>query len=124
MLFAKSAERQARIRDSFYEVYYQIRTDLYDAISKASRALEPVPQRQQFLEATRRLLDRLLFIYYCEDHPQQLIQKRTLETVTHAATQLPGPSGTRVYDYLKFLFSENRQGQPAVQRLQGGGIQR
>ncbi len=36
LLYSKSAERQIKIRDSFYDVYYRIRTDLHDAIRTAS----------------------------------------------------------------------------------------
>ena len=48
-----------------------------------------VPQRQELLEATQRLLDRLLFVYYCEDHPQQLIKKGTLENVASPPATFP-----------------------------------
>ncbi len=64
------------------------------------------------LEATQRLLDRLLFIFYCEDHPQQLINNQTVERVTQAAALLPGETSTRVYASLKALFREVDAGSP------------
>ena len=121
MLYAKSAERQIEIRETFYQVYFAIRADLFDAIKKASAVLTPAPQRRDLLEATQRLLDRLLFIYYCEDHPQQLIRNGTLERVTEAARLLPGDSNTRVYEYLKHFFREIDSGSPPSSGVQVPG---
>lgn len=121
LLYVKSAERQIAIRDSFYEVYYSIRADLFDAVRKASGALTPIPSRQELLAATQRLLDRLLFIYYCEDHPQQLIKNGTFESVTHAARLLPGRKDTRVYEYLKQFFREIDAGSPPSSGLRVAG---
>lgn len=112
LLYNKSAARQLEIRDAFYRAYYDIRTDLYEAIRKASLSLTPSPTRSDLLQATQRLLDRLLFIYYCEDHPQQLISDGTVKAVTNAARQLPGTSNTKVYEYLKVLFREVDAGSP------------
>lgn len=105
-LYAKRAVRQLEIRDGFYEVYYQIRTDLYQAIRKATSQFDPTPTREELLEATQRLLDRLVFIYYCEDHPQGLIPRDTVMSVTRSARCLPGPSKSKVYNNLKLLFRE------------------
>ena len=112
LLYAKSAERQIQVRESFYELYYQIRSDLYNAICTASSSLAPSPERPQLIEATQRLLDRLLFIYYCEDHPQQLIEKGTIKSIVEAVRRLPGPSNVRIYQYLKHLFREIDVGSP------------
>lgn len=105
-LYAKRAVRQLEIRDGFYEVYYQIRTDLHQAIRQATTQFKPAPTRDQLLEATQRLLDRLMFIYYCEDHPQALIPHDTVSSVTTSARLLPGQSRSKVYDSLKLLFQE------------------
>ena len=107
LIYEKSSARQLEIRDGFYEVYYEIRSDLFAAINKACQdQLSPPPDKVAVLEAMQRLLDRLLFIYYCEDHPEQLIPDRTLERVVEAAQVLPGSSGTIVYRVLRDLFRE------------------
>lgn len=111
-LYLKSAGQQVQIRESFYEVYYQIRLELFSAISEATGKLIVIPEREQVLEATQRLLDRMLFIYYCEDHPQQLIPNGTVARVTAAASNLPGSSQCKVYTYLKELFREIDVGSP------------
>jgi hypothetical protein len=112
-LYAKSTARRLEVRDSFYKAYYTIRTDLYEAIRLASTELDPVPARLELLEATQRLLDRLLFIYYCEDHPQHFIEQDTVKTVTEAASRLPGRSTFKVYQCLKELFREVDSGSSA-----------
>lgn len=121
LLHSKSAQRQIQIRDGFYQAYYRIRADLFEAIKEASGQLTPIPSREELLEATQRLLDRLLFIYYCEDHPQQLIQDKTIERVTESSRLLPGGKGTRVYEYIKALFREIDVGSPPASGLKVPG---
>ena len=118
MLYSKTTERQLAIRDSFYQVYYDIRADLYEAIRKASAVLPREPSHSDALEATQRLLDRLLFIYYCEDHPQTLLPRGTVKRVTTAARSMPGPSPSKVYDHLKHLFREVDGGSPVSSGMQ------
>ena len=111
-LLSKSISRQLAIRDSFYEAYYRIRNDLLAAVQAAAEALDPPPKRGEILRSTQRLLDRMLFLYYCEDNPERLIPSNTVPKVTEAARQLPGASTTKVYDYLKLLFREIDEGSP------------
>ncbi|MBI3947613.1 MAG: N-6 DNA methylase [Armatimonadetes bacterium] len=112
LLHDKSAASRLKMRDSFYDAYYNVRADLYNEIRLASSQLPRAATRDDILEATQRLLDRLLFIYYCEDHPQGLVPKATLEDVIAAARRLPGASQTKTYDYMKALFREIDAGSP------------
>jgi hypothetical protein len=121
LLYLKSTGRQTEIRDTFYQLYYQIRADLFDAIDAAAKSLVSVPSRNDLLQATQRLLDRLLFIYYCEDHPQQLIPDDTTARVTAAARSLPGSSECKVYTALKDLFREIDRGSPPASGLRVAG---
>jgi hypothetical protein len=112
-LLAKSVFRQLEVRESFYEAYYRIRADLLQAIQKASTVLTPAPSQEETLTATQRLLDRLIFIYYCEDTPGRLLPSGTIKSVTEAARRLPGASRSKVFDSLKALFQEVDKGSPA-----------
>jgi hypothetical protein len=112
-LLAKSISRQLEIRDSFYEVYYRIRLDLMGAIEDASKLLPAPPSKPEVLRATQRLLDRMVFLCYCEDNPDRLIPADTIETFTEAARKRPGPSTSKVYEDLKALFREVDVGSPA-----------
>lgn len=105
-LLAKTATRGIEIQEGFYSAYYMIRADLLSAISDASKDLPHLPDKQELLLATQRLLDRMLFLFYCEDHPDQLIPRGTVEAITQSAQNLPGANPHRVYDALKTLFRE------------------
>ena len=120
-VLSKSVSRQLQVRDSFYEAYYLIRADLLGAVNDAVQQMSPVPDRDQVLTATQRLLDRLLFIYYCEDTPSRLLPADTVKKVTQAARSIPGPSPSKVYTALKALFAEVDQGSPvtSLSRLAG-----
>jgi hypothetical protein len=109
-LFAKLTFQQFEIRDSFYAAYYNIRADLLRAIEQAVSGQERQPSRDDLLTATQRLLDRMLFLYYCEDHPDHLIPPNTVRTITTAARGMPGPDPAKVYRALKQLFREVDQG--------------
>ena len=116
-LHEKSAAQQLEVRDSFYQAYYEIRADLYQAIKAAAHDLSPRPDRRALLEATQRLLDRLVFMFFCEDHPQQLIPRGTVERVCDAARLMPGASNSKVYTALKSLFREVDAGSPPGNKI-------
>lgn len=113
-LYRKAVSRQIAIREGFYRAYFDIRNDLISAIHKSSTEVGMSLSRADLLSSTQRLLDRLMFIYYCEDHPAQLLPKGLIQDVTKGARKLPGPSPTKVYDHLKLLFREIDIGSPAT----------
>jgi hypothetical protein len=107
-LVAKSLDVQSEIRAGFYDVYYQIRQDLYQAIAAAPEihAMPTPPDKATLLRATQRLLDRMTFIYYCEDHPEKLLPPRLSAETIEAARKLPRIRSNRIYSTLKDLFRE------------------
>ena len=105
-LYEKSWDQRIQLRTGFYDAYCDIRSDLYQAIREASKTAGIAATDLELLQATQRLLDRLVFMYYCEDHPQKLIQNDTIKKVTEAASFLPGLASNRVYDNMKALFRE------------------
>jgi hypothetical protein len=121
LLLGKSLARQRDIKEAFYGTYYDIRRDLYIAIAEAAKGLRIEPSADDLLEGLQRLLDRMVFLYYCEDSPDQLIPRETVKTVTNAARALPGPSSHKVYDALKHLFREIDVGSPPQSALRLNG---
>ncbi len=111
-LYNRSVAHQLAIRDSFYEIYDEIRMDLLAAVIEASENLPETPERSAIVGATQRLLDRMLFLYYCEDNPARLIPSNTVREVTEGARKMLGSSTTKVYDQLKLLFREIDTGSP------------
>src|SRR6266511_1810844 len=121
-LLAKSQARQREIKGSFYQAYYEIRMDLLAAVETATAQFKPTPPSQmEILEATQRLLDRMVFLYYCEDTPDQLIPRETVRSVSEAARRLPGSSDNKVYDALKALFREVDAGSPPANLVRLNG---
>ena len=120
-LLAVSVSEQLAIRDSFYEAYYRIRGDLLEAIDEAVKVLPTQPSRDEVLEATQRLLDRMLFLYYCEDTPNRLIPPDTVKNTTEFARRLPGPSTGKVFEALKALFREVDEGSPPTAEVKLSG---
>lgn len=116
-LLTKSFEQRIALSQGFYEAYSRIRSDLYHAIKAATISKGMDLKRDELLAATQRLLDRLLFIYYCEDHPDQLINHDTVKRISEMAASLPGTSTVRVYEHLKMLFEEVDKGSPAASGL-------
>lgn len=111
-LLRDSRTVQQDVLPSFYEAYSQIRGDLLAALEQASRALDPVPDNDELGAATQRLLDRILFICYCESSPDVLVRQGTLRRVIESARCLPGAAQNKVYTYLKALFHEIDVGSP------------
>ena len=111
-LYGKSASHRVAIRAGFYEAYCEIRADLRRAIHDAcAEAGLPVTQAE-VIQATQRLLDRLMFIYYCEDHPQSLVPDGTVSGLVDAAVRQLGPGAGKIYEQLKLLFREVDAGSP------------
>jgi len=120
-LVTHSIIRRKDFREGFYEAYFQVRAELFEAIRAETERQQENLSRDDLLGATQRLLDRLLFIFYCEDHPQQLIRRGTFEAVVNSAASLPGRSTTRIYDALKDLFHEIDTGSPPSSGIQVSG---
>lgn len=109
-IHGRSLERQTEVRESFYSVYYRIRQDLFEAIGRAAGEKRLAANRSELLLATQRLLDRMLFIYYCEDTPSGLLPTDLSRNTVDGARRLPGRATTKVYTALKDLFRDIDEG--------------
>ena len=102
-LLAACQELQASIRDGFYEIYANIRSELLGAIEQWSAGRH---SRHRIVFAAQRLLDRLLFVYFCEHHPDRLLPANLVKDVAERAIMSPGGSLHKVYDGMKALFHD------------------
>ena len=116
-LLATSSTRKKQVEAGFFDIYFQIRGDLMVAVADGCSAKGIIATENDVLHATQRLLDRMLFLAYCEDHPQHLIPPDTVAEVTKAARRRPGPNTHKVYDDLKALFREVDAGSSAASGL-------
>jgi N-6 DNA Methylase len=111
-LLASSLSQKQIAEEGFYQAYADIRADLIAAVTKACIEKGLDSSLETVLEAVQRLLDRMVFLAYCEDHPSHLISPNTVRDVTVGARRMPGPSKHKVYDALKALFREVDEGSP------------
>lgn len=111
-LIQTTSKKQRSFQEGFYDVYSQIRLDLLEAISNWLEENGIDYTRRDSIEAVQRLLDRMIFIYFCEDHPERLLQESNLvENVVNSAIKYtPGSSKYKAYDALKKLFRDIDQG--------------
>jgi hypothetical protein len=116
-LLAISTSRKRDIESGFYEIYFKIRADLVAAFEVACNQAAITASHDTILEAVQRLLDRMLFIMYCQDHPSHLIPTNTVKQVTEGARRQPGPNPHKVYDALKALFHEVDSGSTSTSGL-------
>lgn len=94
---------QTEYREAFYDIYDKVRADLLAAVELWSGNRF---DRQEQVLGLQRLLDRLLFIFFCEDHPDRLLSDGLVEGVVKGALAQPGTSRTKAYDSLKVLFRD------------------
>lgn len=102
-LLNSARDVKSAFRDGFYKLYADIRADLLKAVETWSGGRF---DRVQEVLAVQRLLDRLLFIFFCEDHPDRLLRNGLVRQVTENAVQLPGASTVKAYDQVKALFHD------------------
>lgn len=102
-LLNSARDAKSAFRDGFYKLYADIRADLLKAVETWS---EGKFDRAQQVLAVQRLLDRLLFVFFCEDHPDRLLRNGLVRQVTENAVQSPGASTTKAYDQIKSLFHD------------------
>lgn len=101
-LLRSSQDNQVAFQEGFYQIYSDIRQDILNALSEA----RPDSSRTDMVQATQRLLDRLLFAYFCEDHPDRLLKSNLIKSVVENAVQQPGSSQHKAYNSLKGLFRD------------------
>lgn len=101
-LLMTSQSNQVAFQEGFYHIYSEIRADIIDALSRES----PETPRPLVVQGAQRLLDRLLFVYFCEDHPDRLLRKNLVKEVVENAVKQPDASRTKAYEQVKALFRD------------------
>lgn len=113
-LVKTSGEKQLSCQEGFYQIYSQIRLDLLDAVSKQLDENGKEKPKKEIIESVQRLLDRLIFIYFCEDHPDRLLPNNLVKNVVKSALHYtPGSSKCKAYQALKQLFRDIDKGATA-----------
>lgn len=107
------------ISKEFYKEFKALRQKLFQHICEHNTDIN----KTCLLEKTQKLLDRLIFIMFCEDS-SNLLPKQTLKNNFQTAKNLPIPNDDKIWQVLKGLFSSIDKGNndisPPINAYNGG----
>ncbi len=111
-LFVESKKIGRELTAEFYGDYRKLRQDTFDAL----RQHNPDRDAGELLAATQKLLDRILFIAFCED--RELLPKRTIaKAFLHSDPYNPRP----IWDNFRGVFRAIDRGEPRLEINQYNG---
>lgn len=115
-LYITNEEEEKNITEGFYDEYKTIRSSLYEHIIEFNPSIDELTA----FEKTQKILDRFIFVCFCED--ANLLPKNIFTQVVEAAKKSFEFSGTKVWDQLKGLFNSIDKGNPdhKINRFNGG----
>lgn len=115
-LYESNMEQSKNISNSFYQEYKQTRLNLF----KDMRKYNPLVQELIVFEKAQKLMDRFIFICFCED--TQLLPENTFKNVLVNARNSFDPTNTKIWTQLKGLFIAIDKGNPPmnINRFNGG----
>jgi hypothetical protein len=116
---------EKKIEESFYDRYRAVRDRLYNVLVTHNPAFPGT--RTDLLRLTQKLLDRLIFAFYCEDmgermlFPPQLIRDRLKRDSTEHTYD---PNGDEIWTWFRRLFgfmnTGGQWGQQPFPHINGG----
>jgi type I restriction-modification system DNA methylase subunit len=111
-LFTESKKIGRELTNKFYGEYRELRQQTFDALRKQNPGRDP----NALLSATQKLLDRILFIAFCED--RELLPRQTIaKAFQHKDPYNPRP----VWENFKGLFKAVDEGNPHLEINQYNG---
>jgi type I restriction-modification system DNA methylase subunit len=97
-LYSKNTADQEKITKQFYEKYKQARIHLFNHIKEKNTGHDEI----FYLEKAQKLLDRFIFICFCED--TRLLPERIFRKVVTQAKESFSSSENKIWNELKGLF--------------------
>ncbi len=110
-------EQEARISKEFYRDYRAARRALLDHLIEQNPAVAPL----DLLQHTQKLLDRVIFVCFCED--KNIIPRLTFRRLLDAVrANVFDPADDKIYRTVRGLFHSIDLGNPAanINRFNGG----
>jgi type I restriction-modification system DNA methylase subunit len=110
-------EQEARISKEFYRDYRAARRALLDHLIEQNPAVAPL----DLLGHTQKLLDRVIFVCFCED--KNIIPRKTFRRLLDAVrANVFDPADDKIYRTVRGLFQSIDLGNPAanINRFNGG----
>lgn len=115
-LFARNEAEEEKISETFYDDYKKVRKQLY------SHLVENNPDIDEIIlfEKTQKILDRFIFVCFCED--SKLLPDNVFRQVIQTAKNSFDISETKIWNQLKGLFWSIDKGNPPmnINRFNGG----
>jgi type I restriction-modification system DNA methylase subunit len=109
-------EHLQNITKKFYDHYKRTRLELFEELRKENGEKSPL----LLLEKTQKILDRILFICFCEG--LSIIQAPLLEQVLDNARNSFGLHSGKIWDQLRGLFQSLDKGLPPYINKFNGGL--
>lgn len=118
-LAKKSTDQEEDISKKFYSDYKEVRTALYNHLSKENKNLD----KKTLFEKSQKILDRIVFILFCED-TANLLPKNLLKETYEFGKRSRQRSDEKVWLEMKNLFIDIDEGRqdidPKINGYNGG----
>lgn len=119
-LVKDTSKNEEEISKDFYKDFKALRKSLFEHICENN----PNVDKKCLLEKTQKLLDRLVFVMFCEDSTIGLLPPFTLKNYCETGKNLPIASDTKIWDIIKGLFQSIDNGNsninPPINKYNGG----
>ncbi len=119
-LVKDTSKNEEEITKDFYKDYKNLRKFLFEHICEHN----PNIDKKCLLEKTQKLLDRLVFVMFCEDSTISLLPPFTLKNYYETGKNLPIPTDEKIWPIIKGLFTSidkgNNDVKPPINRYNGG----
>ncbi|ULX52723.1 hypothetical protein A9P79_11780 [Cupriavidus taiwanensis] len=102
--FKESISAGKELTEGFYGLYKEVQRVLFEALSVQSAARRLT--KTEVLGKTHKLLNRILFIAFCEKHPAELVPRETLRNVALRA-RADGRKGAYWREYRRLFHVLN-----------------
>jgi len=119
-LVKDTSKNEEEISKEFYKDFKELRKSLFLHICENN----PDIDKKCLLEKTQKLLDRLVFVMFCEDSAAGLLPPYTIKNYCQTGKNLPIQSDTKVWMIINGLFKSIDNGNstinPPINRYNGG----
>ena len=119
-LIKDTSRNEKEITNKFYKDFKYLRKFLFNHICEYNKDID----KKCLLEKTQKLLDRLVFVMFCEDSPAELLPHFTIKNYCETGKNLPLPNDDKIWHIIKGLFTSIDKGndniKPPVNRYNGG----
>ncbi|MBR6126295.1 N-6 DNA methylase, partial [bacterium] len=119
-LVKDTSKNEEEITKDFYKDFRNLRESLFEHIC----ANNPEIDKKCILEKTQKLLDRLVFVMFCEDSSIGLLPPYTIRDYYNLRERIPSNSDEKVWQLYRDLFHSIDEGNssvnPPINRYNGG----